>query len=109
MGEMTLREICEAFNISRRAIQGYEKEGLVSASKKSERGYLLYEKAEQDKIREIRFYQQLGFKLKEIKELMGTPDDETKERLRKQVLKLENENKEKEELIQKAYELINKL
>lgn len=51
----------------------------------------------------------MGFKLKEIKELMGTPDDETKERLRKQVLKLENENKEKEELIQKAYELIDKL
>ena len=29
MGEMTLREICEAFNISRRAIQGYEKEELI--------------------------------------------------------------------------------
>lgn len=31
MKDMTLREMCNALNISRRAVQGYEKAGLVSA------------------------------------------------------------------------------
>lgn len=65
MEVMTLREVCDAFEVSRRAVQGYEKEGLVSASERNERGYLLYDKTEQEKIRQIKFYQQLGFKLKE--------------------------------------------
>ena len=41
MEDKTLHEVCEAFGVSRRAIQGYEKAGLVSASGKNERGYLL--------------------------------------------------------------------
>lgn len=35
MKEMTLREVCESANVSRRAVQGYEKAGLVSASGKN--------------------------------------------------------------------------
>lgn len=84
MEVMTLREVCDAFEVSRRAVQGYEKEGLVSASERNERGYLLYDKTEQEKIRQIKFYQQLGFKLKEIKELLECPGGEAKELLRKQ-------------------------
>ena len=41
MSEITLRELYDAFGISRRAVQGYEKAGLVSATSKNKRGYLL--------------------------------------------------------------------
>lgn len=35
MEEKTLHEVCEIYGVSRRAIQGYEKAGLVSASGRS--------------------------------------------------------------------------
>lgn len=44
MDELTLRQVCSVVNVSRRAVQGYEKMGLVSATNKNERGYLLYDK-----------------------------------------------------------------
>lgn len=40
---MTLREICEALEVSRRAIQGYEKAGLVVATGRNKYGHLLYD------------------------------------------------------------------
>lgn len=109
MEVMTLREVCDACEVSRRAVQGYEKAGLVSASKRNERGYLLYDREQQEKIRQIKFYQKLGFKIREIKGLQGLSRSEMKETLKRQVKKLECENREKEELIKKAYELIERL
>lgn len=35
MSEITLREVCEKLGVSRRAVQGYEKAGLVTASGKT--------------------------------------------------------------------------
>ena len=40
---MTLHELCDAFGISRRTVQGYEKLGLVRATGRNPRGYLLYD------------------------------------------------------------------
>lgn len=106
MTVMTLREVCDACGVSRRAVQGYEKAGLISASQRNERGYLLYGITEQERIRKIKFYQQIGFTLKEIKELLNASEDEVKKLLENQVRKLEKENKQKEELIKKIYELL---
>lgn len=106
MTVMTLREVCDAYGVSRRAVQGYEKAGLISASQKNQRGYLLYDVAEQEQIRKIKFYQQIGFTLKEIKSLLKAPEDEVKQMLEKQVRKLEKENQQKEELIREIYKLL---
>lgn len=38
MKDMTLREVCSTIGVSRRAVQGYEKEALVSATGKNSRG-----------------------------------------------------------------------
>ena len=43
MDELTLREVCNTFGVSRRTVQGYEKAGLVSATSKNSQGYLLYD------------------------------------------------------------------
>ena len=51
MKDMTLREVCNTIGVSRRAIQGYEKESLVSATEKTNRGYLLYDTAAQERIK----------------------------------------------------------
>ena len=70
---MTLHQLCEELNISRRAVQGYEKMELVRATGRTKHGYLLYGPEAQDQIRRIRFYQEVGFTLREIKALWSLP------------------------------------
>ena len=43
---VTLRELCENVGVTRRAIQGYEKMGLVKANETNKYGHLLYGEVE---------------------------------------------------------------
>ena len=106
---MTLREICEAHGVSRRAIQGYEKAGLVTASGRNKYGHLLYDKNAEMRIARIKFYQQLGFSIKEITMIIDAPDSEVKTALEHRVQKLREEKTEMDELIEKANQMIAKL
>ena len=65
--DKTLREICSEVGASRRAVQGYEKAGLVEASGRNKYGHLLYNEKAQKRIVEIKLYQDMGFKIREIK------------------------------------------
>lgn len=103
--DMTLREIGDNFGVSRRAVQGYEKAGLISASGKNERGYLLYDETSQDRIRQIKLFQQMGFTIKEIKDIIDAPGNILKAALEKQAEKLEEQKENTEILISKIYEL----
>lgn len=104
--QQTLRQVCAELKVSRRAVQGYEKVGLVAPSGKNKYGHLLYGEPEQERIRLIRFYQQLGFQLKEIKSLLDAPDLIKKSALQAKVKKLEAEHTNLQELIRQAKEYI---
>ena len=108
-GDMTLREVCETLAVSRRAIQGYEKAGLVSASGKNERGYLLYDLASLERIREIKLFQQLGFTIKEIRDIIDAPKHILKSALEERLEELKKESIHTEILITKVYEFVEKL
>ena len=101
-----LRQVCAELNISRRTIQGYEKEGLVSPSGKNKYGHLLYGEAERERIRLVRFYQQVGFSLKEIKALMEAPVPIRKAALERKEGELESECLRLQELIRQVKEYI---
>lgn len=106
---MTLREICVAAGVTRRAVQGYEKAGLVAPTGKTERGYLLYDLNSQERIKLIRLYQQLGFSIKEIKEIIDASNEIKKQAIEERIEKLKEEGNNIESLIDKAYELIEML
>lgn len=106
---MMLREICREFEISRRTVQGYEKAGLVSASGRNKYGHLQYDDNAIQRIAKIKFYQQLGFSLKEITEIIDAPDAILKARLEKQVETLNKEKEKMQELIEKAEQMIKAL
>ena len=89
--QQTPRQVCAELKFSRRTIQGYEKAGLVAPSGKNKYGHLLYGELEQERIRLIRFYQQQGFSLKEIKRLFDVSDPVKKIVLQLQVEKPEAE------------------
>ena len=82
--EKTLREVCENLNITRRVVQGYEKAGLVHATGKNKYGHLLYDEETQNRIARIRFYQSMGFRLKEIKVLTEVSREEAIRMIQKQ-------------------------
>ena len=105
----TLSELCSTLQVSRRAIQGYEKVGLVAASGKNKYGYLLYNPEAQERIRRIKLYQQLGFRLKEIKEIMDAPNEIVKTAIKQQIENLQCEIYLKKEVIHEAEKLISKL
>lgn len=109
MRYFTLREVCENTGVSRRAIQGYEKKNLVSASKRNKRGYLLYDEEALGKIRTIRLFQQLGFLLNEIYEMKKDSKAAIKEKLENRIVSLENEKDKIDQLVEQARRLIEHL
>ena len=109
MGEMTLREMCNVVGVSRRAVQGYESAGLVSAIGKNERGYLLYDKNAQEKIQKIKLFQEMGFSIKEIKELIDAPNAALKEALELRICKMQSECERTKDMIVVAREMMDRL
>ena len=107
--EKSLREVCEMLNVSRRAVQGYENAGLVSASGRNDRGYLLYDEKAQKRIEKIRMYQELEFSVKEIVQIIDAPSIILKEALIQKLDELQKRKEKLEEIIKSAYKLIEQL
>lgn len=109
MKDMTLREVCNTIGVSRRAIQGYEKESLVSATGKNNRGYLLYDTAAQERIKKIKLYQDMGFSLKQIKLIIDDSSPFLKNALIQQQEKLNQEVEQKTTMIRIIQEMLKNL
>jgi len=102
----TLREICAGTGVSRRTIQGYEKAGLVSASGKNKYGHLLYDQAAEER---IRFYQQIGFPVREISGIIDASIPVKRKALKNRIKALKREQDELKRLIEKALKLLDSL
>ena len=102
----TLRQLCAELKVSRRAVQGYEKAGLVAPAGKNKYGHLLYGEPERERIRLIHFYQELGFHLSEIRELIDAPEAVRKAAVEAKTAALEAELLRLRELISLAKEYI---
>ncbi|GEM_PF-896943 len=61
------------------------------------------------RIAQIKFYQQLGFSIKEITMIIDAPDTEMKKALEYRVQKLKEEKTEMAELIERANQMIARL
>lgn len=106
MANLTLREICILTGVSRRAIQGYEKAGLVHSKERNERGHLLYDNQAKEKIELIKLFQQLGFSIKEIQLLIESPKHDLKSMIENRIMKLNERKAEIDRLIEKTYQII---
>ena len=106
---ITLREVCKAEGVTRRAVQGYEQAGLVTPTGRNERGHLLYDQLEQEKIRQIKFFQEMGFSIKEIRELSEAPANVVKEMIEERIEILWQEINKKESIIKIAKEMLKQL
>ena len=106
---MMLRDVCVAIGVTRRAVQGYERAGLVAATGKNSRGYLLYDEMAQERIRKIKLFQDLGFSIKEIGELLDAPNHVLKAALMIRVEKMEKEGCRLRKMVEVAVEMMEGL
>ena len=104
-----LNEVCRDAGVSRRAVQGYENAGLVRATAKNKYGHLLYGELEEERIKRIKFFQDMGLSLKEIEVLIDAPGEALKPVLEIQIKKLEESIERNMMLIRMANELIRKI
>lgn len=103
----SLKEICEEIGVSRRAVQGYEKLGMVSSSQRNKYGHLLYSEITVECIRKIKQYQDYGFSLKEIQKLISSNQDEYVEMMSLKLAELIREKSVLENYIQEIKCLLN--
>ena len=106
---LTLKELCESVGVSRRSIQCYENAGLMMPTDKNKYGHLLYDINTMHRAKKIRFMQELGFKLKDIKEIIDAPKDVMKEALKRRVKELKEETARLVQIIKEATEYMETL
>ncbi len=78
---MTIKKAAELTGLTPKAIRHYESMGLCPCPRRSEGKYRLYSPRELDRLRQIRYYRELGFSLEEIRGLLDAPEDAVREAL----------------------------
>ena len=104
---ITLRELCDHTLVTRRTIQCYEGKGLLKAVSKNKMGHLLYDDSAIEQVNLIRFYQSIGFTLKDIKSFETMAPEEFKKLMSDKIITLQAESVLLEDKIRKIISLIS--
>lgn len=94
-----ISEVCKLAGLSRRTLQYYDDTGILVAER-SENNYRLYDDAALKKLWQIMVYKEMGFKLKEISQLLQITNDEERERLQLRIDTVQKEISKLEDLIE---------
>lgn len=71
---MTVKEVSKLAGVSIRALQYYDKIGLLHPAKHTEAGYRLYDDAALERLQQIMLFRELEFSLKEIQNILDNPE-----------------------------------
>lgn len=102
---MTVNEVSRIANVSVRTLQYYDKIGLLKPSGKTEAGYRLYDEDSLQTLQEILLFRELEFPLKQIKEIMSSPNYDRKLALNQQIELLTMKMERTQKLINLAREI----
>ena len=72
----TVKQVAAMSGVSVRTLHFYDETGLLKPASYGANGYRLYEEPQILKLQQILFYRELGFELKQIKEILGQADFE---------------------------------
>ena len=91
---MTVHEVSRLTGVSIRALQYYDKIGLLHPAEYTEAGYRLYDDAALETLQQILLFRELEFPLKDIKKIISSPDFDRSKALEQQIrlLKLKKEH-----------------
>ena len=104
----TVQEVSRLTGVSVRTLHYYDAIGLLKPAKVTGAGYRLYDDAALSRLHSILLFRELQFPLKEIGEMLDSPDFEPTQALTQQIELLELQRKRLGELIDHARELKEK-
>ena len=78
---MTVNEVSKLAGVSIRTLQYYDKIGLLKPAEYTESGYRLYDDTALERLQQILLFKELEFPLKDIKEIIMSPDFDKKKAL----------------------------
>ena len=83
-----ISEVCKTVGVSKRTLQYYDDEEVFSVER-SENNYRLYGQEELDRIWQVMIFKEMGFTLKDIKQILVLPDNMRKKCLRQRMEEIE--------------------
>ena len=97
MSDMTVGEMAALCGVSVRTLHYYDRIDLLQPEQVEENGYRRYGDASVRRLWQILFFRELGFPLREIGEILSSPDYDAQQALRRQrqLLLLERERLDK--------------
>lgn len=99
---MTVHEISKISGTSIRALHHYDNIGLLPATEVTKSGYRLYDEKALERLQHILFFKELEFSLKEIREILDSPDFDRDRALEQQIRLLELRKEHLQNLIDLA-------
>ena len=100
---MTVHEVSKISGVSIRALHHYVHIGLLPATKVTDAGYRLYDEVALERLQHILLFKELKFSLKEIKEILDSPDFDRSKALEQQIHMLELQKEHLQNLIDLAW------
>ncbi len=82
---MTVHEVSSLAGVSIRTLQYYDRIGLLHPTGYTDAGYRLYDDADLERLQHILLYRELEFPLRDIKEIMDSPDFDRSRALEQQI------------------------
>ncbi len=105
---MTVNDVSKLTGVSIRTLQYYDKIGLLPPAEYTAAGYRLYDDTTLETLQQILLYRELEFPLKEIKEIISSPNFERKKALEQQRDLLQLRKEHLENLIAFTCEILEK-
>lgn len=102
---MTVHEVSNMSGVSIRALHHYDHIGLLPATAVTDAGYWLYDEAALERLQHILLFKELGFALKDIRDILDSPDFDRNKALEQQVHLLELRKERLQNLIDLACEI----
>lgn len=99
MTMMTVNEVSKLTGVSIRALQYYDKIGLLHPTDYTESGYRLYDDTALETLQQILLFRELEFPLKKIKEIISAPNFDRNKALEQQITMLQLKKEHLENLI----------
>ena len=96
---MTVRQVSELTGITVRALQYYDRIGLLPPTTCTEAGYRLYDDAALERLQQIMLFRELEFPLRDIRAILNSPDFDRGKALAQQTRLLELKKERLERMI----------
>ncbi len=100
---MTVHEVSKISGVSIRALHHYDNIGLLPATEVTNAGYRLYDDTALERLQYILLFKELEFSLKEIRDILDSPDFDRSKALEQQIHLLELRKEHLQNLIDLAW------